>query len=107
VALKTGEGAARYITEELRSALTSSLAAKVAALLARPALRRFKARITPTPAAPLLGLNGLVLKCHGSADAKDFGRSVGLAVDLAGSDLMSQIQRNMSRLVDGPLGDPA
>jgi fatty acid/phospholipid biosynthesis enzyme len=48
-----------------------------------------------------------VLKCHGSADAKDFGRSVGLAVDLAGSDLMSQIQRNMSRLVDGPLGDPA
>lgn len=98
VALKTGEGAAKYITDELKAALTSSPAAKVAALLARSALRRFKARITPTPAAPLLGLNGLVIKCHGSADAKDFGRSVGLAVDLAASDFMGQIERNMSLL---------
>lgn len=102
VALKTGEGAARYITEELKAALTSSLPATIGALLARPALRRFRARITPTPAAPLLGLNGLVIKCHGSADAKDFGRSVGLAVDLASSDFMSQIERNMSKLGAGP-----
>jgi glycerol-3-phosphate acyltransferase PlsX len=107
VALKTGEGAARYITEELRAALTSSLPAKIGAILARPALRRFKARITPTPAAPLLGLNGLVIKCHGGADAKDFGRSVGLAFDLAGSDFMSQIERNMSRLGAEPEGAPA
>lgn len=107
VALKTGEGAARYITEELRAALTSSLPAKIAALLARPALKRFKARITPTPAAPLLGLNGLVIKCHGAADAQDFGRSVGLAVDLAASDFTSQIQRNMSKLSEPPEGDRA
>ncbi len=107
VALKTGEGSARYITEELRAALTSSLTAKIAALLARPALRRFKARITPTPAAPLLGLSGLVVKCHGGADAKDFGRSVGLAAELAASDLMNQIERNMSRLGAAPEGAPA
>jgi glycerol-3-phosphate acyltransferase PlsX len=110
VALKTGEGAARYITEELKAALTSSLPAKIGALLARPALRRFRDRITPTPAAPLLGLGGLVVKCHGGADAREFGRSVGLAVDLAASDLMSQIERNMTRLgADFPVaeGDPA
>ncbi|MFM8820382.1 MAG: phosphate acyltransferase PlsX [Phenylobacterium sp.] len=107
VALKTGEGSARYITEELRAALTSSLPAKIAALLARPALRRFKARITPTPAAPLLGLNGLVIKCHGGADARDFGRSVGLAVDLAASEFTRQIERNMSRLSAAAEGETA
>ena len=39
-----------------------------------------------------------MVKCHGGADARDFGRSVGLSVDLAASDLMSQIERNMMRL---------
>jgi fatty acid/phospholipid biosynthesis enzyme len=51
-----------------------------------------------------------VVKCHGGADAREFGRSVGLAVDLAASDLMSQIERNMTRLgADFPVaeGDPA
>lgn len=38
------------------------------------------------------------MKCHGGADARDFGRSVGLAVDLAASDFMSQIERNMAKL---------
>ena len=96
--------------DSIKAALTSSLPAKIGALLARPALRRFRDRITPTPAAPLLGLGGLVVKCHGGADARDFGRSVGLAVDLAASDLMSQIERNMTRLgVDFPAaqGGPA
>ncbi|HEX5379775.1 MAG TPA: phosphate acyltransferase PlsX [Phenylobacterium sp.] len=98
VALKTAEGTASYIVGELREALTSTWMAKLGALLARPALRSFVKKMSPPPAAPLLGLNGLVIKCHGGADSRDFGQSIGLAVDLAKSDFASEIERNMTRL---------
>jgi glycerol-3-phosphate acyltransferase PlsX len=98
VALKTAEGTASYIVNELRAALTSTLGAKLGALLARPALRAFVKKMSPPPAAPFLGLNGLVIKCHGGADARDFCQSVGLAADLAKSDFASEIERNMTRL---------
>ena len=98
VALKTAEGTASYIVEELRSALTSTFGAKLGALLARPALRVFVKKMSPPPAAPLLGLNGLVVKCHGGADSQGFGQSIGLAIDLAKSDFASEIERNMTRL---------
>ena len=98
VALKTAEGTASYIVTELRAALTSTLGAKLGAMLARPALRAFVKKMSPPAAAPLLGLNGLVIKCHGGADARDFGQSIGLAVDLAKSDFASEIERNMTRL---------
>ena len=98
VALKTAEGTASYIVTELRGALTSTWMAKLGAMLARPALRAFVKKMNPPPAAPFLGLNGLVVKCHGGADARDFDQSVGLAVDLAQSDFASEIERNMTRL---------
>jgi len=98
VALKTAEGTASYIVGELRGALTSNWLAKLGALLARPALREFVKKMNPPPAAPLLGLNGLVIKCHGGADAQDFGQSIGLAVDLAQSDFAAEIERNVTRL---------
>jgi glycerol-3-phosphate acyltransferase PlsX len=98
VALKTAEGTASYIVKELRAALTSTLGAKLGAMLARPALRAFVKKMSPPPAAPFLGLNGLVIKCHGGADARDFCQSVGLAADLAKSDFASEIERNMTRL---------
>ncbi len=98
VALKAMEGAARFITAELRTALASDLGASLGAMLARPALRRFRDRLSPTPAAPLLGLNGIVLKCHGGASDRDFAQAIQLAVDLAGSDFAAEIERNMRRL---------
>ena len=98
VALKTAEGTASYITHELRVALTSTLGAKLGALLARPALRLFRDKMNPPPAAPLLGLNGLVIKCHGGADERAFSQSIGLAIDLAKSDFAAEIERNMTKL---------
>ena len=100
VALKAMEGAARFITAELRTALASGLGASLGAMLARPALRRFRDRLSPTPAAPLLGLNGIVLKCHGGASDRDFAQAIRLAVDLAGSGFAAEIERNMRRLPD-------
>ncbi len=98
VALKAMEGAARFMYAELRGALTSGPLATMGALLARPSLRQFRDKISPPPAAPLLGLNGLVLKCHGGADVRDFAKAIRAAADVAQSGFASEIERNMRRL---------
>jgi glycerol-3-phosphate acyltransferase PlsX len=98
IALKSMEGAARFMSNELRNALTSSVLATLGAFLARPALLRFRERMSPPPAAPLLGLNGIVLKCHGGASDRDFAQAIRVAADLARSDFSAEIERNMRRL---------
>jgi len=98
VALKSMEGVARFITGELRTALTSGTMATAGALLARGALRKFRDRMNPPPAAPLLGLHGLVLKVHGGASGRDFAQALRVAGDLAQSDFAAEIERNMTRL---------
>jgi glycerol-3-phosphate acyltransferase PlsX len=98
VALKAMEGASRFIRTELKSALTSDLAGTLGAAIAGSALRKFRDRLSPPPAAPLLGLNGMVLKCHGGAGQSDYAHAIRVAVDLARSDFASEIERNMRRL---------
>jgi glycerol-3-phosphate acyltransferase PlsX len=106
ISMKAMEGAARFMNTELRDAFTSGLTATLGYLLARPALRKFRDRVSPTPAAPLLGLNGIVVKCHGGASDRDFAMGIRLAVDLARSNFSAEIQRNMRRLPDA-LAEPA
>lgn len=98
VSLKAMEGAAKFMSSELRAALTSGPLSSLGALLARPALLRFREKMSPPPAAPLLGLNGLVLKCHGGADERDFAKAIRAAADVAQSGFASEIERNMRRL---------
>jgi phosphate acyltransferase len=98
VALKAMEGAARFMSSELRSALTSGPLAMAGAFLAQGALRGFRERMNPPPAAPFLGLNGLVLKIHGGANGRDFAQALRVAADLAQSDFAAEIERNMGRL---------
>ena len=98
VALKTGEGLARFFADEMRSAFSSSLMAKAGAFLAMGALRRMRQRLEPPGGGPLLGLNGTVIKSHGGADARGFADAVVIAVDLAASNYAAQTARNMERL---------
>jgi glycerol-3-phosphate acyltransferase PlsX len=98
VSLKAMEGAARFMYAELTAALTSNAFSSLGALLARPSLRVFRDKMSPPPAAPLLGLNGLVLKCHGGADVRDFAKALTAAADLAQSGFAAEIERNMRRL---------
>lgn len=98
VALKSMEGAARFMYGELRSALTTGWLTSLGAMIARPALLRFRDKMSPPPAAPLLGLNGLVLKCHGGADTRDFTKALRAAADVAQSGFAAEIERNMRRL---------
>ncbi len=102
IALKTAEGVARFISALLREALTSSLQAKAGAFIAMPALRTMAGKIDPSAinGGPLLGLNGIVVKSHGGADAKGFGNAIRIAVDLARSDYMKTVGANLGRLDD-------
>jgi glycerol-3-phosphate acyltransferase PlsX len=98
VALKTAEGTVRFISAELRAAFEASLLGKVGAFIAGSALRRLRSRIQPDAGGPLLGLNGIVVKSHGGADARGFASAVRVAVDLAQSDYVSEIRRNLENL---------
>ncbi|HVK79328.1 MAG TPA: phosphate acyltransferase PlsX, partial [Verrucomicrobiae bacterium] len=74
IALKTGEGTARLVGQLLRESLTSGLLAKLGALIAYPALKKLRARMDPGTfnGALFLGLNGLVVKSHGSANGSGY-----------------------------------
>jgi glycerol-3-phosphate acyltransferase PlsX len=85
VALKTGEGTAKLITDLLREAFAHSPLSRLAALLAYTSLRRMKKRVDPRRAngGVFLGLNGTVVKSHGAADATGVSSAIKLAFELA------------------------
>jgi glycerol-3-phosphate acyltransferase PlsX len=100
IALKTAEGMARFFSTALRESLTSTVFAKLGALVAMAALKRMRARFDPSTVngGPLLGLNGVVVKSHGGADARGFANAIKVAADLAASDYAQHSARNMERL---------
>ncbi|MHA1127513.1 MAG: phosphate acyltransferase PlsX [Alphaproteobacteria bacterium] len=85
VALKASEGTAKLVGGFLREAFTHSTMAKVAAVFARGPLKRLKDRIDPrhSNGGVFLGLNGTVIKSHGSADAIGVSAAIRLAFTLA------------------------
>ena len=85
VALKTAEGTAKYISESLRAAFKNTIWSRMAALLAYTSLKRLSVRTDPRQAngGVFLGLNGTVVKSHGSADATGVAAAIKLAVKLA------------------------
>ena len=100
VALKTAEGMARFFTTVMKDTFTSSLQARLGALIAMPALKKMRARMDPSSVngGPLLGLNGIVVKSHGGADAKGFANAIVIAANMARSDYAHKIEGNMQRL---------
>ena len=102
IALKTAEGTARFISALLKDALTSGLQAKLGAVIAMPALKAMSQKIDPSAinGGPLLGLNGIVVKSHGGANAKGFGNAIRIGVDLARSDYLIKVGDNLGKLGD-------
>ncbi len=101
VALKTAEGLARFFRSELQNTFTSSWSARLGALIAIGALKQMRQRLDPSGinGGPFLGLNGIVVKSHGSADANGFATALRLAADLAKSDFSADIARDLGRPV--------
>ena len=69
-------------------------------MLAYGALKSMRRKIDPNSinGGPLLGLNGLVIKSHGGADARGFNSAIRVALDLAESDYMVKVAANMAKL---------
>lgn len=93
VALKTGEGTANFVSEALRAAFKATPFSRIAALLAMTSLRRLKTKIDPrrVNGGVFLGLNGTVIKSHGSADATGVEAAVTLAAQLGRSGFSDKL----------------
>lgn len=81
VALKTSEGLATMLSEEIKAGYTRSLYAKFAALISLPVLKSFRQRFDHRRynGASFLGLKGIVIKSHGGADEIAFANAIGIA----------------------------
>ncbi|WP_405082583.1 phosphate acyltransferase PlsX [Paenibacillus chitinolyticus] len=93
IMLKTLEGAASAIFSALKTEFTRTTLTKLAAAVLKPGLSAFKGKLDYTEhgAAPLLGLSGLVLKSHGSSDAKAIKNAVRQARTALQNDLVGAI----------------
>lgn len=97
VALKTLEGAMRFAAGELRTALTSTRAAKVGAMLQRRGLRELSHRLEPETygGAALLGMGGTVVIAHGASTARAVTAACALAANLTRGDITERVKERI------------
>jgi glycerol-3-phosphate acyltransferase PlsX len=99
IALKTIEGTARFVTDLLRRAFTSSLRSKIGFLVSRPAAELLRHHLDPNNhnGAVFLGLNGIVVKSHGSATEVGVSTAIGFAAKMLREDLMRRIAEDLGK----------
>jgi glycerol-3-phosphate acyltransferase PlsX len=97
--LKASEGVAKMIAAFLRQEFTRNPLRRLSALAALPVLKALRRRMDPGRynGASLLGLRGIVIKSHGSADAYAFGRALERAVEEVRNDVIQRITQRMAR----------
>ena len=100
IALKTAEGTAKFITDNLKKSLTENIFSKFSLIFSYFSLKKFKKKLDPRKfnGAIFLGLNGPVVKSHGSTDSVGFYHSIDLCYKIVKGNLMSQIKANLSHL---------
>ena len=100
IALKAIEGTARFVTDLLRRAFTSSIRSKVGFLVSRPATELLKHHLDPNNhnGAVFLGLNGVVVKSHGSANATGVANAVEVAARLLEDDILNRIRKDLGEV---------
>jgi glycerol-3-phosphate acyltransferase PlsX len=100
IALKTAEGTARLVGSWLRQALKRSLFSKLGAVMASGALQTLRRKLDPRTqnGGVFLGLNGIVVKSHGGADAVGFASAVDTAIEMARADINARISTDRSAI---------
>jgi len=98
VALKTAEGTANFITEELKKAMTGSLLGKISSLLNISNLKKFKQRLDPRlyNGAIFIGLDSPVIKSHGGTDHIGFSNSLSVCCKIIKGNLIEKITNNIN-----------
>ncbi len=97
IALKTAEGTAKFITNNLKKSLTANFLTKFSLIFSYFSLKKFKEKLDPRKynGAIFLGLNGPVVKSHGGIDSIGFYHSIDLCYKIVKGNLMSQINKNL------------
>lgn len=97
IVLKLYEGVAATLLSKVKEGLMSSLGSKIGALLIKPALKQTLKSFDASQygGAPLLGLNGLVVKTHGSAKASDVKNSILQCVTFKQQDINGKIKEHI------------
>ena len=100
IALKTAEGTAKFITDNLKLSLKENILSKISLLFSYFSLKKFKSKLDPRKynGAIFLGLNGPVVKSHGGTDSLGFYYSIDLCYKIVKGNLMSQIKNNLNHL---------
>ena len=98
VALKTAEGTANFITQELKKALTSNLIGKISSYLNIKNLKNFKKRLDPRlyNGEIFIGLTSPVVKSHGGTDYLGFSNSLDVCKKIIKGDLINKIKNNIN-----------
>lgn len=96
--LKTAEAVSEFIMKRMRQAATSNARAKVGGALLRPSLRSLKQDISHTDhgGAMLLGLKGMVIKCHGRADSEALANGIRVAEQALARHVLASIAQSVS-----------
>jgi glycerol-3-phosphate acyltransferase PlsX len=100
VALKASEGVVQMLIGALREEFGRNALTRLAALGAMPVLKRFRTRMDHRRynGASLLGLRGIVIKSHGSADRYAFGQALERAVEEVRNEVPTRIERRMAQM---------
>ncbi len=99
VALKTAEGTANFIIEELKKALGGSLIGKISSLLNISNIKKFKKRLDPRlyNGAIFIGLDTPVVKSHGGTDYLGFSNSLNVCNKIVKGNLIDKIKNNINK----------
>jgi len=97
IALKTAEGTAKFLTDNLKKSLSENIFSKLSLIFCYFFLKKFKSKLDSRKyyGAIFLGLNGPVVKSHGGIDSLGFYHSIDLCYKIIKGDLMSQVRKNL------------
>jgi glycerol-3-phosphate acyltransferase PlsX len=97
VALKTAEGTANFITNELKNAMTGNLFGRIASIINLKNINKFKKRLDPRlyNGGIFLGLDSPVVKSHGSTDYVGFANSLGMCEKIVSGNLIDKIKQSI------------
>ncbi len=92
--LKMFEGVGMTLVSELKASMLSSFRGKLGALLVKPSMKKVLKKYDASEygGAPMIGLNGLVIKSHGSSDAKEIKNSIFQCVPFVEADITGKIR---------------
>ena len=99
IALKTAEGTAKQIAQYMREALGQSWLSRLGYWLARDSFRALREKMDPgrVNGGVFLGLDGVVIKSHGGADADSFAGAIEVGYDMVRQELLTKIREMMGQ----------